>query len=326
MASLAARLLGARLTVLPHRLGSHSLAQRLSLLKPRRRGREACLLILPSPATLYECSALDGWQGRFGHVGAWIIDSFWHGWIPRLARLSGAIDHYFVTNPEDVAAWRRRTGRPTSVLEWGTDALHLGSEQPQREVDLQRVGRQPPQWDDDAASLTDAAALGVRFAGRPPMFDDPRENQAALMSAFSRAKFTLSFSNTVDRYGYTHSRREYITARWADALGAGAVVAGIPPRCEVVQGLLWSGALLRFRSAERKEGLHAVREALASWTPATAARNHRLALLRLDWRWRIARVAAHFDVTAPLLDAELASVRARASAVDPAKDAAGLLT
>ena len=172
------------------------------------------------------------------------IDSFWEEWIPRLAKYSRNFDHFFVTNPEDVPPWRKRTGTPTSVLPWGTDALGLGSPRADRETDLIRVGRQPKDWDDDDLNARSTAQFGIRYRGRPPLLKDPRENQAALMRAFADARYALCFSNTVDRLGYTHQGREYVTARWMDALASGAVVSGITPRCEVVRELFWQGALL----------------------------------------------------------------------------------
>jgi hypothetical protein len=124
----------------------------------------------------------------------------------------------------------------------------------------------------------------------------------------SRARFVLAFSNAVDRQPYTHPVREYITGRWTDALAAGAIVCGIPPTCEVARSSFWPGALLTLPSTDRAGGLNAIHRALLEWTPGDAARNHREALKRLDWRWRLREAALVLGVSAHKVDEELALV------------------
>lgn len=282
-----------------------SLLSDLAILLPRRRGTKGCLLVVPSAANLRDRHVSEAWQGRYGHVAVWVIDSFWHEWIPRLARFSKAFDHFFVTNPEDVSAWRAKTGRPTSVLPWGADVLGLGSGGGSRAFDVLRVGRQPESWADDAA--TDKAAMfeALRFSGPPPVHSDAVENQRALAGAFANTRYALAFSNAVDKTVYTHPEREYLTGRWMDALGGGAVVAGVPPRCDLTGELLWPGALLELRSANREDGLRMIAESSRSWNAGVAATNHRMALKRLDWRWRFQSLASHFGRSAPLLAQQL---------------------
>jgi hypothetical protein len=56
--------------------------------------------------------------------------------------------------------------------------------------------------------------------------------------------------------------------------------------------------------------IETLREAAAAWTPEDARRNHREALVRLDWRWRFKALAERMEIRAPLLDAEIARLRA----------------
>ena len=247
----------------------------------------------------------------------WVVDSFVWEWVPRTIRLSRNIDHIFVSNPEDVDPWRARTGGSVSVLAQGADVLDLGSGRGERPVDIQRVGRQPGPWDDDVTNSAEAEALGLVYRGRPPFTTDPLENQRALAKQYSEARFTLSFSNRVDRQSYTHASREYLTFRWFDALSGGAVVAGVPPECEVVRQFLWTGALLDFKTTDRTIGLGMIKDAATSWTPAVAMHNHRNALLKIDWRWRCKEVAALFAIPTPLLDAELERLTRIAASADP---------
>ena len=111
--------------------------------------------------------------------------------------------------------------------------LDLGSSAACRPVDLLRVGRQPDAWDDDQRSDAACRLAGLRFAGRPPFFPENFKDSSAghrdLCARYARAKFVLAHSNIVAPASYTHPSKEYISARWTDALAAGSVVAGIPP-------------------------------------------------------------------------------------------------
>ena len=86
----------------------------------------------------------------------------------------------------------------------GADVLRLGSDNADRPIDRQRVGRQPPGWEDDDETRRLCAKAGLRFEGRFPMTTTVA-NQASLMERLSRAKFTLSFSNAVSPAS-THTR------------------------------------------------------------------------------------------------------------------------
>jgi hypothetical protein len=308
VAELAASLLQGRLTIIARDEIRAGTLNRLRVLQPRRRGADPCLVIAPGPGDLDACTQVEGWSDRFGFVAAWVIDSFWAEWVPRRFRFTRNIDHFFVTNPEDVDAWRRGTGVPTSVLAWGTDALKLGSGSAARDIDLLRIGRQPGEWDDDVGTAAAAARYGLRFGGRPPMPPDPRQSHANLLRVLARARFVLAFSNAVDPQAYTHPTREYVTGRWMDALAAGAVVCGIPPECEVARRSFWPGALLRLHSTDREAGLATVRAAVQAWTPEIALRNYRGALQRLDWRWRLRELAGFMGIESGVLNHELAQI------------------
>jgi hypothetical protein len=308
MARLAARLLEADLLLLPSGREPSRLAK-LGALLQRRRGGEPCLLLCSGPEDLDSLLLVPGWR-RLGPVLAWVIDSFWMNRLPGLARHGAAIDAFFVTTEEDVPAWRRATGRPVHWLPWGTDALRLGSARADRPVDLLRTGRQPPEWDDDEASGAACQAAGVRFQGRPSGRDDADENQRWLLECYGRARFSLAFSNLANPAGYTHPLRDYLTARWTDALAAGATVAGIAPVAPCVTSLLWPGATLELGTTRRAAGLGLLAEAVQAWRPAQAALNARLALQRLDWRWRLEVLAGALGVRPAALQAELAELRA----------------
>jgi hypothetical protein len=307
MARLAAELLGARLTTIHP--SSPGRARKLLALFPRTRGSTDCLFICPSPSHLASLIMIDGWRRSYGTLIAWVFDSFWPEMIPAFARMRCPFDRVFVTEREDLGTWRRTLRVPVDWLPWGADVLRLGSGGPDRPIDLVRVGRQPPDWDDDATTRGATAARGLCFEGRPPSWADASENERQLMQTFSRSKYTLSSTNIVSPSIQTHPTREYITARWTDALAAGAIVAGIPPRSETVQELLWPEALLDLRTTKVDEALDVLVEDVRRWNPTRAALNHARALERLDWRWRFLELAQALSKKTPVLDRELAKLR-----------------
>ena len=128
---------------------------------------EDCLLICASPTDLLRFVELDSWRKRFRFVAAWVIDSFWLERLPKSLRLSMPFDHLFVTRGEDIDDWHRAVGVRPTWLPWGADVLGLGSRVADRPWDLLRVGRQPPQWEDDDATAAAAAELSLRFHPRP---------------------------------------------------------------------------------------------------------------------------------------------------------------
>ena len=101
--------------------------------------------------------------------------------------------------------------------------------------------------------------------------------------------------------------------RWTDALGSGATVVGVAPRCSSAHELLWSGALLDLRGVDRDQGLRLIAEAARSWRPEQARLNHQRALERLDWRWRFEVLVEVAGLSPRTLSSELALLRRRIS-------------
>lgn len=312
MAHLARECFDAELLELPR--SQVSAFRKLDAILSRRngRGQEVCLVICPAPTDLLSLMLVSGWKKRFRRVIAWVFDSFWIDHIPRTSRLSRPFDELFITTEEDIPAWEQCMRTPTHWLPWGTDVMRLGAggDAP-RSWDLLRVGRQPPEWDCDETLAQASSECGLRFHGRPPMFPDAESNQRALMQFYAQSKFLLSFSNRVNPTNYTHPQKEYITARWVDALACGTTVAGIAPRSSSVEKLLWPGATLEFESLSREEGLRQLHDAARAWEPRQAAGHYRQALERLDWRWRFEALAGALEIAPPPLQKEMQQLRDR---------------
>ncbi len=305
MARLAAELLNGKLVLVQS--GSPPAADKLSaIFLPRKRSRSTCLLICPLPADLSSILLIPNWRQTFSRIVAWVFDSFWTDWIPPWTRASRIFDHVFVTEREDLNTWRRMMHAPVDWLPWGSDVLNLGSANPVRPTDLLRFGRQPKEWDDDLANGQVCQASGINFHGRPPSLSDATDNERGLMGMLSETKFALAFSNRVSPGTQTHPKREYITGRWTDALAAGAAVAGVPPRSESVQSLLWPEALLDIGTVNQLEGLEVIGSMVRAWTPDRAQLNYIRSLETLDWRLRFKTLAEALDTRSLQLGAELA--------------------
>jgi hypothetical protein len=319
MVNLAAELLEADVLRLDRR--KPNLLEKLNVLISKRQrawGEESCLLICQSPADLLCLYRITGWQKRFRYIAAWVIDSFWTEWIPKTVRLNQPFDHLFVTTEEDVPIWNQITHTPTTCLPWGSDVLRLGGAASERTWDLTRVGRQPPEWENDQITQEDCAERNLRFHGRPRMFDNATQNQMALMQLYRQTKFLLAFSNSVNPMNYTHPHRDYLTGRWVDALACGAVVAGVRPKSTSANRLLWSGATIDLGTIHREEGLQIIAEAVRDWTPAQAAINYHHALERLDWRWRFAAIADTFQESPKPLQNEIQQLHQKIRQQQPA--------
>jgi hypothetical protein len=309
LVALASRLLEAETITVPEY--PRSFLRQLSLMIRRRRGgaaraSETCLLICAGPSDIARVMSVSGWRGRFRYLAAWIIDSFWLEFIPKSVRLAKPFDHFFVTRQEDADDWRRITGVQTTWLPWGADALDLGSDGADRPWDLARLGRQPPEWDDDASNAQATRALGLRYHGRLPADGlTSLEVQRQVMGLYAASKYLLAFSNAANPTRWTHPTRQYLTGRWVDALAGGSTVAGVAPHGQDADRLLWPGATLELGGVQREDGLRVVSDALHSWTSAKAAHNNLMALERLDWRWRVKAIADTFGVGGATLNAEI---------------------
>lgn len=321
LVDLAARVLEAR--VIKAEKDEASLHTKLHAIVRRRRkrsgNREACLLICQGPGDLEKVLNVDDWRWGFGTIAAWIIDSFWLNHIPFFARLSRPFDHFFITSFEDIPHWQRITGVPTTWLPWGTDALDLGSSAAERPLDILRLGRQPHEWGDDLSNSAAARSLNLSYQGRIPGDTlTALENQKLVMRLYGSAKYLIAFSNSVNPGDQTHPTRQYLTGRWVDALAGGAVVAGIAPKSTDADSLLWEGATLDLGTVRRQQGLSIIADAVRSWTPSAAVRNHSMALKNLDWRWRLSAIADTLSAETPTLRGEMARLSARIEALSEA--------
>lgn len=299
LADLTAQLLEGNLLTLKDR-GEVSITRKLLGQLPRHRsGRRSLLVLASNPAHLAYAARLRHWLPGYRNTAAWIIDSFWSDRISRMAQHRGHFDHIFITDRELGDEWASATGAEIHWAPWGTDTLAIQELPTERPVDLLRIGRQPAAWDDDRRTEEAAASAGLTFEGRPAMDPDPAVNQQNVRSALLRTKFVLAFSNLVSPADYTHPTRDYVTGRWTDALGAGAIVAGVAPNA--ANQTLGPGRTIEIDPEDLSHGIKQIHEAIDHWSPLVPEQTHVHARTTLDWRWRIAEIARTLNITAPHL-------------------------
>lgn len=310
MVDLAGLLLDAEVIHVTTDLGRFRHIPSQILGRRRRAGASHALVIAMQPAFARAALGHRGWRSAFDKTAIWTIDSFKSNWI-RAPEYRGHFDRIFVTRANDAPVFEATTGIETRVLPWGTDALGLGSADADRPIDVLRVGRQPPVLDDDAETARAMAAQGLAFEGRPPE-TGPGRHLPHLFDHYRRAKFVLASTNLLSSEAYVHKTEEYVTGRWTDALAAGCVVAGVPPTSDMTfRTLFWPEATLEIPLTSLDDAASAIASATAQWSPAIARLNHRRALERLDWRWRLAEIADYFELPAPKLRESLDALDAR---------------
>lgn len=251
----------------------------------------------------------------YAAIYGWVIDSFWDDRIPRIAKATKTYTTIFVTDAADKKAWEARDVRNVEVLPWGTDvwsnldARLVAADA--KATDLLRVGRQPSAWEDDSHTAARAIEHHLVFRGRPGFGNSVAESVAILNTELSRAKTVLAFSVRASPAGYTHPTKDYITARWLDALAWGAVVVGQRPESAATEELLWEGATLDLSPTDVDAGLQTLSEVLPTLTPETARSNVLNSLESLDWRHRFKALLDCMGSNSPHLENDLRSMQDR---------------
>lgn len=293
--------------------GTLSAPDRLRAAWPRRRrGSRDLVVIAARPSQLAMVnramsSRAGSGRASYDRMVGWVIDSFWTDEIPRIVKAPFShYDQLWITDAELVGHWESVAAPPVDWLPWGSDVL--GALRRPRTVDVQRLGRQPPAWDNDDQVTGLAADHGLRFAGRPSFGSTPAEEYESVREALARARVVLAFSNTVAPGGYTHPTHEYLTGRWTDALAHGCLIAGVPPRSEAARVLLPPEALIQVDPDQVDGGLARIAEHLAAAPQELANQIQRRAAQEIDWRRRLAVIADFLGPRPPSLVRSLAAL------------------
>lgn len=294
MVSLLSRISGAKVTTVSDER-QWSRLERLGAVVPRQRfGSADVLVVCPVPEHLMALVAAPRWRSGLRRVSAWVIDSWWDDRIPRIAKAARQFDTIFVSEAENIDRWRDATRADVVHLPIGADILANPFDPTQeRDIDLLRVGRMPVAWDDDEIVARECTRRGLRFQGRPPSSEDAALAMPWLWSWERRTRFVLAFSNLVSPADYTHPRLEYLTPRWADAWGSGAVTIGALPQTQSSAAVA-EACSVKIPWNDLSAGLDAVADLVAQWQPNMALEVRRQAVLHMDWRHRFAVMEREF--------------------------------
>ena len=303
LAHLVARLWETEVTAI-HPTRDYTKLRKLASMLPRRRGSRPPLLIIAAhPGDLLSLADARILLGGFSQVGAWVIDSFWDERIPRFARERRTIDRIWVTDAELVERYATAMKVPCGWAPWGSDAIGWPAPT-DRDIDVLRLGRQPRTWDDDAENEAMLAEAGLTYQGRFPGHEDGLVSQQLVVEMISRAKVVLASSNLASPAAYTHPTRDYLTARFTDAVTGGAMIAGQFPTAKAAR-LIPDLARVPIDISDHAAGAAPMIAAVASWSPKLSATLHAHAIVHLDWRHRIREISARLGVDTPTLQEEL---------------------
>ncbi|GAB3578085.1 hypothetical protein [Calidifontibacter terrae] len=314
LAHLAARLWHTEpVFIHPSRPYGH-LRKLLSMTPRRRAGDRNLLIIAAHPGDLLSLARPGMIAGRYDVVGAWIIDSFWTERIPRFARERHSIDHVWVTDGELVDHYSNAMGLDARWLPWGTDALLATSnEVGPKPIDVFRLGRQPAAWDDDELNAASLAGAGISYQGRFPLAPDGAQNQRLVIDHLLRSKVVLASSSLASPADYAHPSRDYISARFTDAVACGTRIAGQRPRCQAAD-LIPDAAWIELPAA-RDEALAQLRSAVSDHTNQRVIDLQIAALDRLDWRHRLRAISDTLGSPTAILAQEMDQLTMRVGAL-----------
>ncbi len=288
--------------------GSLKFADQARPLRGARLPKTQYELFLPvfnHPHELFALNAIEGWRERCRFAACYICEA-WEGQLPAyLMELLQPFDHVFVGVRSTVPAVAKLTGRPTTYLPMGVDALRFlphfdGSG---RAIDVCGIGRRSPvthqallEWalENDRFYYYDTIQSGfVRGFTRHLTFrvSNAREHRILLSNLLKRSRYFVANRAWADKPDHTQGKEE-IAARFYEGAAAGALMIGEPPDSEDFRAQFsWPDAVLPI-PFHAPEVARVIRELDAD--PARTARIRRdsvaHALLTHDWVHRLRTV------------------------------------
>lgn len=284
----------------------------LGMLPKVKSGDRQAIVIAYDPGQLNAIAQKNLIFKQYSACYGWVIDSFWSERIPRIARSNKTYTKIFVTDSNDLDDWQKAGVESLGVLQWGTDVWSNFSDRlataEHKTTDLLRVGRQPEAWDEDDKTAQVAQEEGLTFEGRPGFGESAEDSAQLLSKALSRTKSVLAFSVRVSPTNYTHPTKDYITARWLDALAWGATIVGQKPDSATARDLLWDTATVDISSDDIELGMKQINEALTSFSKEQATLHILNSLERFDWRHRFKALFEQMGITSEKLDKDLSTI------------------
>ncbi|QNV37349.1 glycosyltransferase [Rothia terrae] len=283
-----------------------------SLIPRVKTGNKSAIVIAYDPGQLYAVAQYPLLTRRYEKIVGWVIDSFWEERIPFIAK-NNTYNHIFVMDDSDINGWKQRGVNNVSALPWGANVWSNFKQKieliPDKKTDLLRVGRQPTAWEKDEETRKIARKYNLFFQGRPSFGSTFEENQSRLRESLSQSKYVLAFTSSVSPASYTHNFKDYLTARWTDALACGCIVVGKAPTSMSASKLLWNGATVDINPFCLEEGIKEICLLNERWDASQSKKNIRLALQRLDWRHRFYEIFQYLGIQSYALERDLQEMK-----------------
>ncbi len=324
-----------RLTTSP-RVAS-AVTPRFGALKLERE-YELFLPVFNHPHELFNLNAVQGWREKSRFAAAY-IDEAWEARLPDyLLELLQPFDHIFLGVQGACEAVARLTGRPTTYLPMGVDALRFAPSPVAgpRLIDVCGIGRRS---DVTHAALLDFAKRegrfyyydtmrrsgGPRSGGAAVTFGviDPREHRLLLSSLLKRSRYFIANRAWADTPGLTRGKDE-IACRFYEGAAAGTVMLGEPPDTDDFRSEFdWPDAVVRtpFHAPDIADIIRELDRDPAR-TERIRTQSVYNALVRHDWSQRLGEIlkvaglpeTAAFRTRRAELEAAAAAFRASAAA------------
>lgn len=253
---------------------------------------------------------LPNWRKEFAVVAAYVVDPWW----PR-ARVPQSIlrklDCLFVPDERIANRYRHKYLARTQAVPLATDVLGMGSASLIRPLDVVAYGRQAPSYLRPIVSRYNSPSSS-RFIYHDTLKErypcsletDFIGNRRLIWNLLRKSRVSLAFRTGL---GGTH-QEEFIPIRYYEAAAAGAAIVGKhPDTAEMQEQFTWPDALIELpdEPADTVDFLDALLDDIPR-LEAIHRRNHREALARHDWRYRIRDIFASLGLQLPnALDREL---------------------
>lgn len=264
-------------------------------------GGDVLMVVARGPGDLAMAAAIKDVRRKFTRIHAFVTDSYFQaGFVEETA----LYDSITVTAHEDVAYPAARFGIQVHQLYQGTDCLRWAPRQDfAREIDIMAFGRTPPSCQ---------ACFTKRFHIPESPFlylHSPLGNlggasvhleRGMLFKLLQRTRISLAYHLLVEPQG-NRPKSMMVTSRWLESLLSGCIVAGRRPMSQMADEMLnWDGATVELPdapedAADMLSDLLKNNQALAAQRQVNIART----LAQHDWRYRIARMCALFDLPEP---------------------------
>lgn len=264
---------------------------RAEIPRARTRGRQVLIVTGLGLPILRTLGQVPGWRSRFDTVVAYVMDAF--GPVRSdIASVLSQIDHLFIPMSGNLDMYHAIDGVSATMIPYACNVARFGPGTPDKFIDVIGYGRQRADHSRIIQQTFNAPThprmyyhtnymTGMRIA-------DHAAQRALFWKILKRSNITLAYDTlSANTRGFTFS---LVAQRWFEGLTAGCVIVGNRPTCPEADRLLdWEDATIEM-PAPVNEVVPFLEDLLTApdRIDCIARRNRQQAMLRHDWRHRLA--------------------------------------